>query len=115
VIDGLVEAHDETRTPSPCTPRRLHFRLARRDVAQSGSALQWGCRGRGFKSRRPDSCWADLRVGLVVGTRPSTFPESACVLSPCFPFSPASRAARADTLAPAPGASAPSSAWTRRR
>ena len=25
-----------------------------RDVAQSGSALQWGCRGRGFKSRRPD-------------------------------------------------------------
>ena len=26
-----------------------------RDVAQSGSALQWGCRGRGFKSRRPDS------------------------------------------------------------
>jgi FKBP-type peptidyl-prolyl cis-trans isomerase FkpA len=34
----------------------LQFRLAGiRDVAQSGSALQWGCRGRGFKSRRPDS------------------------------------------------------------
>jgi hypothetical protein len=32
-----------------------------RDVAQSGSALQWGCRGRGFKSRRPD--WARLRSG----------------------------------------------------
>jgi FKBP-type peptidyl-prolyl cis-trans isomerase len=31
--------------------RSLNFR----DVAQSGSALQWGCRGRGFKSRRPDS------------------------------------------------------------
>jgi FKBP-type peptidyl-prolyl cis-trans isomerase FkpA len=31
-----------------------------RDVAQSGSALQWGCRGRGFKSRRPDS--ARLRL-----------------------------------------------------
>ena len=29
-----------------------------RDVAQSGSALQWGCRGRGFKSRRPD--WVRL-------------------------------------------------------
>jgi FKBP-type peptidyl-prolyl cis-trans isomerase FkpA len=26
-------------------------------VAQSGSALQWGCRGRGFKSRRPDWNW----------------------------------------------------------
>jgi hypothetical protein len=27
---------------------------AQRDVAQSGSALVWGTRGRGFKSRRPD-------------------------------------------------------------
>lgn len=26
-----------------------------RDVAQSGSALAWGARGREFKSRRPDS------------------------------------------------------------
>jgi hypothetical protein len=25
-----------------------------RDVAQLGSALDWGSRGRGFKSRRPD-------------------------------------------------------------
>jgi hypothetical protein len=25
-----------------------------RDVAQFGSALDWGSRGRGFKSRRPD-------------------------------------------------------------
>ena len=25
-----------------------------RAVAQSGSALRWGCRGREFKSRRPD-------------------------------------------------------------
>ena len=25
-----------------------------RGVAQSGSALHWGCSGRGFKSRRPD-------------------------------------------------------------
>ena len=37
-----------------------------RDVAQSGSALQWGCRGRGFKSRRPD--WASRRsVAHFVG------------------------------------------------
>jgi hypothetical protein len=26
----------------------------RRGVAQPGSALAWGARGRGFKSRRPD-------------------------------------------------------------
>lgn len=25
-----------------------------RNVAQPGSALRWGCRGRGFKSRRSD-------------------------------------------------------------
>ena len=29
-------------------------RLAHRDVAQLGRALDWGSRGRGFKSRRPD-------------------------------------------------------------
>ena len=28
--------------------------LIGRAVAQSGSALRWGCRGREFKSRRPD-------------------------------------------------------------
>ena len=28
---------------------------AERAVAQLGSALEWGSRGRGFKSRRPDS------------------------------------------------------------
>jgi hypothetical protein len=42
--------------PSHSLAGGLQFRLAGiRDVAQSGSALQWGCRGRGFKSRRPDS------------------------------------------------------------
>jgi hypothetical protein len=30
------------------------FPVKIRDVAQSGSALAWGARGRGFKSRRPD-------------------------------------------------------------
>ena len=41
-------------------PLRLRYsnhacRGRRRDVAQFGSALDWGSRGRGFKSRRPDS------------------------------------------------------------
>src|SRR5436190_13768755 len=40
-------------------PRRLRIcastRLVFRDVAQSGSAPEWGSGGRGFKSRRPDS------------------------------------------------------------
>ena len=30
------------------------IRAIGRAVAQSGSALRWGCRGREFKSRRPD-------------------------------------------------------------
>ena len=32
----------------------LRGRIVFRDVAQPGSALAWGARGRGFKSRRPD-------------------------------------------------------------
>src|SRR5690606_31676650 len=39
--------------PGPPTFRYLR-RPEQRDVAQSGSALPWGGRGRGFKSRRPD-------------------------------------------------------------
>ena len=35
-------------------------------MAQSGSALQWGCRGRRFKSSRPDQC---LSVGRVSASR----------------------------------------------
>ena len=33
-----------------------------RGVAQPGSALAWGARGRGFKSRRPDQSgkWSDI-------------------------------------------------------
>ena len=30
------------------------LRIMSRDVAQPGSALAWGARGREFKSRRPD-------------------------------------------------------------
>ena len=33
---------------------RAYFSFSRRDVAQSGSALEWGSRGRRFKSFHPD-------------------------------------------------------------
>jgi hypothetical protein len=34
----------------------LPVRVSGRDVAQPGSAPEWGSGGRGFKSRRPDCC-----------------------------------------------------------
>src|SRR2546429_7383968 len=37
-----------------CTGRRP-VTVRQRDVAQFGSALDWGSRGRGFESRRPDT------------------------------------------------------------
>ena len=33
-------------------------------MAQPGSALRWGCRGRGFKSRRSDRCYSNMRFSL---------------------------------------------------
>ena len=36
-----------------------------RDVAQSGSALAWGARGRGFKSRRPDCYYLKKLSSLI--------------------------------------------------
>jgi capsular polysaccharide biosynthesis protein len=36
---------------------------AGRSVAQSGSALYWGCRGRGFESRRSDQIFQHVRHG----------------------------------------------------
>jgi hypothetical protein len=39
---------------------------ARRDVAQSGSALGWGPSGRRFKSGRPDSSRRDLTHGKAM-------------------------------------------------
>ena len=40
--------------------RRYHYVAGdHRDVAQPGSAPEWGSGGRGFKSRRPDSVKAD--------------------------------------------------------
>ena len=55
----------------------LIFMLPKRDVAQSGSVLAWGARGRGFESRLPDHCesatyvksWvADFLLGTTLGT-----------------------------------------------
>ena len=37
------------------SPALVNNSRAERAVAQLGSALEWGSRGRGFKSRRPDS------------------------------------------------------------
>jgi hypothetical protein len=36
--------------------------LWRRAVAQLGSALEWGSRGRGFESRRPDHASVNILV-----------------------------------------------------
>ena len=44
-----------------------------RDVAQSGSALAWGARGRGFKSRRPDT----IRVVAYVAHGAATIRRTA--------------------------------------
>src|SRR5690242_14369655 len=55
-------------------PARLRVsrsrRLASRDVAQSGSAPEWGSGGRGFKSRRPDSGLPAYRRGPRSKVRP---------------------------------------------
>jgi hypothetical protein len=52
-------------------PRRLRVyasvRLVVRDVAQPGSAPEWGSGGRGFKSRRPDSQKRGPGRRLMVG------------------------------------------------
>jgi hypothetical protein len=39
---------------------RILALLCRRAVAQLGSALEWGSRGRGFESRRPDQVFSSL-------------------------------------------------------
>src|SRR2546426_12548834 len=57
----------ESRGARGYLPARLRIsasrRLVFRDVAQLGSAPEWGSGGRGFKSRRPD--W---RIGLTANT-----------------------------------------------
>src|SRR6185503_8701444 len=59
VVGG--EASDYT-PQSVCSATR-----AQRDVAQPGSAPEWGSGGRGFKSRRPD--FAPARSGAKYGRR----------------------------------------------
>src|SRR2546428_13055462 len=68
----------ESRGVRGYLPARLGIsasrRLVVRDVAQLGSAPEWGSGGRGFKSRRPD--WVKIKphcesaVGLFLAFRP---------------------------------------------
>ena len=46
-------------------------------MAQSGSALQWGCRGRRFKSSRPDQCLSVGRVSASRHSAPALTPAGA--------------------------------------
>src|SRR3989454_2202833 len=70
----------ESRGARGYLPARLGIsasrRLVFRDVAQLGSAPEWGSGGRGFKSRRPD-CSKEMRVSglrwlafFLVGSSP---------------------------------------------
>jgi hypothetical protein len=58
----------------PCAtlyrPPRAYGSMRRRDVAQLGSALDWGSRGRGFKSRRPDQN-GQVRAGFLKIRKPA--------------------------------------------
>ncbi len=49
-----MESHDFPCLPIRICPVSFAVRSRQRAVAQSGSALHWGCRGRGFESRQPD-------------------------------------------------------------
>ena len=114
---GDPSSESELLAPSHFGGRGLEFRLARRDVAQSGSALQWGCRGRGFKSRRPDSCWADLRVGLVVDgpVSPHLGARMRRLSSLLLAWLALAACGCRRAATPGPAASAPRSVWTPRR
>ena len=50
---------------------RAYSSFSRRDVAQSGSALEWGSRGRRFKSFHPDQ---HIKENYPKGTYESRFP-----------------------------------------
>ena len=67
IMQSLSLGHGTARTKSPevlaqnarpvqfeCCRESLKKSLFRRGVAQPGSALAWGARGRRFKSYRPD-------------------------------------------------------------
>ena len=74
---GCISCEDRVRFRSASLER------AKRDVAQPGSAPEWGSGGRGFKSRRPDKKKAPAVAGafffsvsraFVLGTSPSARP-----------------------------------------
>ena len=78
----------DTVVPVGKNRRRLCARRSR-DVAQFGSALDWGSRGRGFKSRRPDTEVAGHEgVHQVVGPFLSLRCRSSRAVHP-LSFSPA--------------------------
>jgi hypothetical protein len=49
---SAVRMEPRVQNPPPRPPDRVHLYI--RAVAQPGSALAWGARGRGFESRQPD-------------------------------------------------------------
>src|SRR5262249_30858190 len=52
-------------------PAAVRTPVRHRDVAQVGSALDWGSRGRGFNSRRPDQDKGPLTGGFLQVNGPS--------------------------------------------
>ena len=70
------------------SPALVNDSRAERAVAQLGSALEWGSRGRGFKSRRPEEIslpkehrWAASRVLLFAAGDISAGPQVKCLSS----------------------------------
>ena len=57
---GLKPSHEQL----PAQLAQAHRVVCSRGVAQPGSALQWGCRGREFESRRPDQSDTSNRPSL---------------------------------------------------
>jgi hypothetical protein len=62
---GQTKYHPEGPT-TPLSPGLSYQSPKERDVAQSGSALDWGSRGRRFKSGRPDQRLLDFGRGAVL-------------------------------------------------
>jgi hypothetical protein len=93
------------------SPRAPHLALLwRRAVAQLGSALEWGSRGRGFESRRPDQLSFAFRVFQFV-----EFPEPRTMKFPLWSLAVVlwtMGAALAQEPGPTPGAEAPQTSPT---
>ena len=78
----------------PTTFLRLSAIRGGRDVAQSGSAPEWGSGGRGFESRRPDSLKIKSCRGFLGHRQPATSTSRTVA-----PRSRSSRAARYSRIA----------------